>query len=317
MRTKRLDSLVRLGGSGLFLITLAACGEAPMTTAMDPNQLRPTETALAAARALVAARPYESKVPASYDDKKNWPLVVLLHGYSASGLIQDIYFGLSHEQNRLGFILAYPDGTLDSMNKRFWNATDVCCDFEHKGIDDVAYVDAVIDDMADHYRIDRRQVYLVGHSNGGFMSHRYSCERADRIAAFVSLAGDNYKDAATLCKPKGPVAVLQVHGDMDTAVPFLGGRDPDTGRALPSALETVTFWAGVDGCSLTADTTAPDLDLDQDLVGKETTVTRFPACKAGSAAELWHIRGGSHVPNFVRPDWANDIWGFLAAHPKP
>ena len=325
MRTKRLHAAVRgLSAAGLFLATLAACGDPPVTMTppppppvVDPNQLVPSAAALMTARALVAARPYESKVPDSYDRQKNWPLVILLHGYGASGLAQDLYFGLSHEMNRLGFVLAYPDGTLDSMNKRFWNATDVCCDFEHKGIDDVAYVDAVIDDMSDQYRIDRRQVFIVGHSNGGFMAHRYACDRAERVAAFVSLAGDNYKDAATLCKPKNPVSMLQVHGDMDTEVPFLGGTDPDTGKSLPSALETVTFWVGIDGCSTVADTSAPNLDIDQDLPGKETTVARFPSCKPGGAAELWQIHGGSHVPNFVRPDWANDIWGFLAAHPQP
>lgn len=284
---------------------------------VDPEQLRPSAAALMTARALVAARPYESKLPDSYDNQKNWPLVVLLHGYGANGIAQDIYFGLSRELNRLGFLLAYPDGTVDSKQKRFWNATDACCDFDHQNIDDVAYVDAIIDDLSDQYRIDRRRVFVVGHSNGGFMSHRYACERSERISAIVSLAGANYRDAASRCKPKEPVAVLQVHGDMDSSVPYMGGTDPGTGRSVPSALDTVRFWAGIGGCSLTADTSAPDVDVDQDVMGKETAVTRFPGCAPGGAAELWTIRGGGHVPNFIRPDWANYIWAFFAAHPKP
>ena len=310
-----------LGGASL-LATLSGCGDAamepmpPPPAAADPNQLRPTAAAVTAARALVAARPYEAKLPDQYSDQKNWPLIVLLHGYGANGVTQDLYFGLSHEQSRLGYLLAVPEGTVDSKGKQFWNATDVCCDFDRKGIDDVAYIDAIIDDMADHYRIDRHQVFLVGHSNGGFMSHRYACDRASRLAAFVSLAGDNYKDAATLCKPQSPVAVLQVHGDMDTSVPYAGGTDPDTGWSLPSALQTTSFWAGIDGCDLTPDTSAPELDLDQGLPGNDTRVARFPGCKTGTGVELWTIRGGSHVPNFLRPDWANSLWGFLSAHPK-
>ena len=326
MKTSRhLPVALALSGASL-LVTLCGCGELappemmmpppPPPPAVDPEQLRPSAAAVTAARARLAVRPYEAKAPAQYNDQKNWPLIVLLHGYGANGVGQDLYFGLSHEQDRLGFLIAFPDGTLDSTGKQFWNATDVCCDFEKKGIDDVGYIDAIIDDMADRYRVDRRQVFLVGHSNGGFMSHRYACDRADRIAAIVSLAGDNYKDAATRCKPTSPVAVRQVHGDMDTAVPYPGGTDPNTGWSLPSALQSVGFWAGIDGCSMTTDTSAPDLDLDQGLPGADTGVTRFPACKSGTAAELWTIRGGSHVPNFVRPDWANSIWAFLSAHPK-
>lgn len=307
-----------LGAASLLLGTLVGCGDAApeMMTPVDPDQLRPSPEAVMKAQAMVAARPYDAKLPSDYSDKKNWPLIVLLHGYGANAGAQDLYFGLSHEQTRLGYLLALPEGTLDSMNKQFWNATDVCCDFDHKNIDDVAYIDAIIDDMSAQYHVDRHRVFLVGHSNGGFMSHRYACDRAERLAAFVSLAGDNYKDAASRCKPKEPVAMLQVHGDMDTAVPIMGGTDPGSGRSLPSAVDTVGFWAGIDGCQKTLDTSAPDLDLEQSLDGKDTSVGRFLGCTAGTAAELWTIRGGSHVPNFIRPDWANDIWGFLSAHPK-
>ena len=99
------------------------------------------------------------------------------------------------------------------------------------------------------------------------------------------------------------------------AIGDVKGTDPDTGWSLPSALQTTSFWAGIDGCDLTPDTSAPELDLDQGLPGNDTRVARFPGCKTGTGVELWTIRGGSHVPNFLRPDWANSLWGFLSAHP--
>jgi polyhydroxybutyrate depolymerase len=320
MRTSR-PFLCAVAGGAALLGVLGGCGDAamPMPTPPppDPNQLQPAPADLAAARALIAARPYDSKIPDAYDASHNWPLVILLHGYGANGFVQDAYFGLGQQINFDGFLYAFPDGMTDSKGKRFWNATDVCCDFDHTGVDDVAYIDAIIDDMAAQYRVDRRRVYLVGHSNGGFMSHRYACDRASRIAAMVVLAGDNYKDTASHCHPQRPVALLQVHGDMDDQVPYLGGTDPDTGLTLPSALETVSYWAGVAGCSPTADTSAPDRDLDMDLPGNETKVTRFTGCQPGGAAELWTIHGGGHVPDFYHPGWANDIWSWFTAHPQP
>lgn len=316
-------SLVSLGRSFLLALGLVVLGcqspqdnPPPPENLPDPEQLIPSAAAVSAAKQRVSERPYESKVPDSYHAGKNWPLVVLLHGYGANGLGQDLYFGLGKEVERLGFLYAYPDGTLDSKGKRFWNATDVCCDFDKKGIDDVAYVDAIIDDMASRYRVDKRRVFLVGHSNGGFMSHRYACDRSERIAAIVPLAGDMYKNTA-LCKPTKPVAVLQVHGDKDDAVPYEGGTEPQTGRSLPSALDSVKFWAGVGGCAATATAVPPNLDVDMNIAGEETKVDRFLNCQPGGAAELWTIQGGAHLPALGRPNWANQVWGFLSAHPKP
>jgi polyhydroxybutyrate depolymerase len=148
------------------------------------------------------------------------------------------------------------------------------------------------------------------------MSHRYACDRSERVAAFVALAGDNFKDV-TRCQPKSPVAALQVHGDKDDAVPYEGGTAPDGKSSVPSALESVKSWATTNGCTQSADKSAPDLDLETNIDGKETSVTRFPGCKPGGSAELWTIRGGSHLPALGRPDWANAVWGWFASHPKP
>lgn len=51
-----------------------------------------------------------------------------------------LLFGFSELVDRFGFLYAFPDGTENSMGKRFWNATEVCCDREGSGVDDVAYL---------------------------------------------------------------------------------------------------------------------------------------------------------------------------------
>ncbi|HEU5447742.1 MAG TPA: alpha/beta fold hydrolase, partial [Acidimicrobiia bacterium] len=159
-------------------------------------------------------RPFGLQVPAGYDARHPAPLVVLLHSYTSNGKAQADYFGLPALADKAGFLLATPDGTRDIMGDRFWNATDACCDWFHSGVDDVAYIDAVIDDIAARHSVDPARVFLVGHSNGAFMSHRYACERADRVAAIVTLAGMQWKDQSQ-CRPSSPVSVLQVHGRED------------------------------------------------------------------------------------------------------
>jgi len=258
--------------------------------------------------ALVIARPYDFDQPAGYDASKPYPLIVLLHGFGANGFVQDALFGFNQLADARGVFVAHPDGTLNSGMSRFWNATDACCDEEHSGVDDVAYLNAVVDDMEANFNIDKKRVFFVGHSNGGFMSHRMACDSADRIAAIVPLAGDVWLDASK-CNPSSPVAVAQVHGDADTLVPY------DGDAVEPSAKQSVATWAAKNGCTGDLTDTGKTLDIDYSLAGAETSVAAF-TCAHG-AAELWTIHGGVHVPSFLIPDWGNAVFDWLMAHPKP
>src|SRR5262245_51236702 len=64
---------------------------------------------------LVAARPYNLKVPQGYSPSTPTPLVLVLHGYGVNGAVQNIYFGTSPLADAKTFLLAYPDGTLDAL----------------------------------------------------------------------------------------------------------------------------------------------------------------------------------------------------------
>ena len=259
---------------------------------------------------LIAARPYSFKEPASYDPKKPTPLVVVLHGYGAGGIVEQAYLGLNALSDSKTFLLAYPDGTVDSKGKRFWNATDGCCNFDRVPVDDVAYVTQIIDDVSAQYNVDPKRIYLVGHSNGAFMSHRFACEVAPRVAAIVTLAGMQWLDPAK-CSPSEPVAVLQVHGDADDTIHYEGGKTES--GAYPSARKTVATWAAKNGCTGDIAATGQTLDLEVNIPGGETTVERYEGCPA--TVELWTIHGGDHIPGWS-PSWPNAMWEFLAANPK-
>ncbi len=258
---------------------------------------------------LVVARPYDVNVPPSYNGSKATPLVVLLHGYSATPYLEDAVFGMSDYSNTAGFLLALPSGLKDHTGAPFWNATDACCNFDNVAVDDVTYLTAVIDDLRARYHVDDKRIFVVGHSNGGFMSHRMACDRSTKIAGIVSLAGAQWLDQSH-CKPTDPVAVLEVHGDADTEVPYNGGPD------IPSATQTVLDWAALDGCNSTL-TPYGTIDLDSRLMGAETTQAAVSCTGAHAAAELWTIHGGSHVPNFNLPAWPQAIFTWLMAHPRP
>jgi polyhydroxybutyrate depolymerase len=263
-------------------------------------------------------RPTPVYVPSGYVAGSQLPLVILLHGYSVSGTIQESYFALKAQAELRGFFYAHPDGTIDSANKRFWNATDACCNFDASTVDDDAYLMGLVEEISSRWTIDPKRIYFVGHSNGGFMSHRLACNHADKIAAIVSLAGAQYKDVSK-CTPSEPVSVLQIHGDADETISYTGGDIMVGGVpvAYPSATETVQDWATLNGCSLTADTSGAPLDLITNTAGTETTIASYGAgCQAGGHAELWTASGGPHAPGLTAA-FRPAIIDFLFSHPKP
>ncbi len=262
---------------------------------------------------LIGMRPYNFKVPVGYNKTRPTPLVILFHGYGATGATQDLYFQLGALADVKTFLYAYPDGTLDPTGQHFWNATDACCDFYNNPVNDVAYANAIIDDVEKKYNVDAQRIYIVGHSNGGFMSHRLACE-APRVAAIVSLAGAEWLDA-TKCKPHGPVSVLEVHGDVDTVVLYPGGTFV-TGGTYPSARTTVADWAKLNGCKGALIDDGTRLNIDHLIPGSETIVEHYAGCKTGGDVQLWTIQGGSHLP-VLGSNWAPTIYGFLEEHPKP
>ena len=262
--------------------------------------------------ALIDERPYALVVPESYDPDVSTPLVVLLHGYGATAALQNVYFRFTPDAQEHGYLLALPDGTPDAGDSQFWNATDACCKFGDERVDDVAYLEAVLDDVEAQYNVDASRVYFVGHSNGGFMAHRLACEIGDRIAAIVSLAGATWEDASA-CTAADHVNILQVHGTDDDTIAYDGGSNG--GLTYPSAEQTVAQWATHNGCG---GELAPDgtLDIEVDLEGEETQLQTYADCPPGGQVALWTIEGGGHIPSFD-DFWADTVWAYLQAHPKP
>jgi polyhydroxybutyrate depolymerase len=259
-------------------------------------------------------RPVALHVPTSYSCDKGAPLVILLHGYGASGDIEEFYLNVTAESDKRGFLYAHPTGTTETagMSKAFWNATDACCNFYDSKIDDSAYLSKLIKDVQAAYNVDPKRIYLIGHSNGAFMSYRMACEHGDQIAAIASLAGAMYDDV-TQCPAATPVSVLQIHGTADETVTYTGGKFVNT---YPSAATTVADWVAIDKCGATPDTSAAPLDIVSSLAGSETTVTSYTGCQSGTGVTFWSMTGGTHIPAFT-PSFIPRVVDFLYAHPKP
>lgn len=252
-------------------------------------------------------------VPNTYNNELSAPLIVLLHGYGSSGAGQDGYLKFSALADRYGFLLATPDGTEEPAGekRRFWNASKACCNFFESKLDDSSYVMNIITTVQGKYNIDPRRIYLIGHSNGGFMSYKTAYEHSDVIAGIASLAGAEATDA--MPAPANPVHVLQIHGTADGTIAYAGSDI--RGNAYPGAEETVARWAAYNGCEAQGKVIGT-LDLERNLEGLETTRTSFAqGCAIGGSTELWTIAEGSHIPA-ISDSFSEEVVEWLLARPK-
>ena len=252
-------------------------------------------------------RPALLRGPAGWCANHPIDVVFLLHGYSASAESQDFLLRLGKRIEPDHFLLILPDGTFDISGRRFWNGPPGCCDFYGSGVDDVGYLSGLIDQIDQMATINGGKVYFTGHSNGGFMSYRMACERPESIHGIASLAGSGYPEAED-CSSTEPVSVLQIHGELDSTIYYLGAP------TYPGAVEVTERWAARAGCDVDEAHSGQALNLVNNLTGDETEVLNYnQGCDNKQSASLWTITNGPHVP-LVNDSFATHVVEWLRAH---
>jgi polyhydroxybutyrate depolymerase len=250
------------------------------------------------------ARTYRIHTPAHYGCGEPVPVVFNFHGFSSSGLGQAVYSAMIAKADEQTFIAVHPDGYEAS-----WNAGTCCMGAMAAGIDDVAFVRAMLDDVRTLVPVDEGRLFATGMSNGGMLVHRLACEMSDVFAAVASVAGSNHY---LRCAPEEAVPILHIHGTADRVVPYAGGL------YHPNVPRMMADWAVRNGCGSTR-TVSPPAGPDGDV-----TCESWDGCPAGIDTVLCTVEDGGHtwpgafpVPLLGRTSRypATDaIWDFFAAH---
>jgi polyhydroxybutyrate depolymerase len=245
------------------------------------------------------------------------PVVLVLHGRYGTGAGMESLTGFSLLADRVGFMAVYPDG----INRSWDGIRAVTGDAAAGGVDDVVFIDAVIDKLASDHPIDLRRIYLVGMSNGGSFVHRLACELPGRMAAIASVAGTIPKALATGYTAAQPTSVMHIHGTADTIVRYLGSSTKESDGLL-SASATVGFWSTVGGCL-----GMPEHTIVEEGIRQE----RYVDCAGGTEVILYVVEGGGHtwpggrqylpeqvIGKTVRTlDATSEIWAFFERHARP
>lgn len=239
-------------------------------------------------------------IPKKYRKNRSWPLVISLHGYSSFQFVQNIFLPLDKWVSKKGYILAIPSGNLDENKKQFWNATEFCCNFSLKKIDDESYLKKLIYYAKTKYNISK--VIIMGHSNGGFMAQNMACNSGNLIDGIVTWGGSTFYDPRD-CKSKNPVNILHLHGTNDGTIPFNGS----TG-VLPSAPSVVKQWGKQMKCQKKKNF-IKGFSLKTKYAGifsRQIDFSGFKNCLGGKKSILGVVPKGTHT----RP-LAYNLWEFI------
>ena len=256
------------------------------------------------------SRSFSVFVPDSYDPSSPEPLVIALSGYNQSGADFEKYLKLTPFAQADGFLYVYPDGSKDLHGIRFWKGTPECCDFQTPKVNDAAYIMSIIKQVESKYSVDPNRIYVIGHSNGGFLANNLACNYADQIAAVVNMAGGSYTSSAA-CKPKSPISVLEIWGSADETYAI----NHILGRPIPGALKIFKGWGATNRCGNTTMTLPTKVDFDSRVAGAETAMVQYQGCPSGTAIDFWRMVGSDHNPSLTA-DFDQQVLSWLFAHPK-
>jgi len=276
-------SLLAIGVAMLSVCILTACatlfGVRPLTTA------RAGGTSYHELRVDGRARRFLLHLPPVASSQRV-PLVLAFHGHHGNGAVLQDQSHLDAVADRLGFAIAYPDGT-----GRFgylglsWNVGTCCGNAHTDSVDDVAFADSLIAVTGRTLPVDVTRVFAAGFSAGGMLALRLACDRATQFLAVADVQG-TMPDVA--CRPARAVSVLLVQGaDDDELRDDLRMLRRPQGHSFAHSLEqALAFWSRSNGCL------PGSVVTDSQPVTKRTRAT---GCPSGNAVELVTVAGHPHA----------------------
>jgi len=216
---------------------------------------------------VIGNRSYQAVIPDGWNGKDELPVLIHFHGWGRTGNNVVNNHKIAGATRKTGVLLLAPNGLGKSWS--FWRAPST----------DVPFVEAMIDDAAKRFAIDRKRIYVSGFSYGAAMTWRLACEKGADYAAFLPIAGTlwNFEE---LKDCSAPVTLRQVHGLKDTVMdlPRGAGGDP---------LYSVSPWVNRNGCKPAPDQTATIGIFSQSV---------WKSCASGHDVELELHEFGHVIP---------------------
>ena len=226
-----------------------------------------------------------------------------MHGFGSHSTEQRHMSSFDTIADEEGFIVVYPDGDssvdkLTGNTNQAWNAGWCCSHSVNEDIDDVGFIEKMIQVVIEKYNIDTNRIYASGWSNGCAMSQRLAMESSHVFAAVGCMAMYLLTEHTTTYSP---IPIMEVHGFLDQVVLYESTvlsvpwneemwKNPeayDTG-----AIENIFEWSEHNNCSG---------GLETYEANALYTVQGFSDCENDAQIRLMTIYAAQHNPYANNP----------------
>ena len=221
---------------------------------------------------------------------ENCPLVFVCHGYTgtAQGIMN--YSDFNNLATEYGFAVCYPQGIEDSGGNTFFN---VGYDFQNnETVDDVAFLEDLINLFSADNSIDSDKVFCTGMSNGGDFCYLLACEASESFLGVAPIAGMIMQDIMDDCNPSQNVGILEIHGTQDNVTYYDGDvNNQDGWGAYPSIPGTIDFFVDMYGLAINSTGNFPNIVSND---GSTVSFEKYGVDEECAKVWLYTVNGGGH-----------------------
>ena len=281
------------GSAGTGAVGMSAgCGKAP-TIAADMYNNGKNIPIMAANM----QRRYILSVPANYDNKKPYKLIIAWHQRDGNDnqMYKNKYYHLQPLSNDTTIFVA-PNGQLNGKPCAGTGDSEASCGWPNPNGSDIALADAVVKQVEENFCVDTTRIFATGWSYGGSMSYATACERPlGAPNGFVrAIAVYSGSQLSGQCTPSMPVAYYASHGTGDNVLTYASG------------LTLAKNFAKANGCTW--------MDPPKVTSGNHVC-TDITGCKSGYPEQFCSFNGG-HTPDPTdsgQPSWEYaNVWKFFS-----
>lgn len=238
-------------------------------------------------------RKFMVHLPPNYNNNSKRALVINLHGGSGNMINAQGFSMLNPVADANNFIAAWPQGYGIAPPGFSW-ADGRNTSADQAGIDDVGFINKLIDTLTTRYNIDTNKIFICGFSNGGFMVQRVACELNGKFAAMASLGSSMDTLLYQNCNPAKPVPMAFFNGTADPAMPYGGGpmQNPFVIPVVPVD-STVQFWVAHNNCQ----TVMQVVNIPDTFTTDNSTAQlyEYVNCDCGADVIFYKLINGGHT----------------------
>ena len=248
------------------------------------------------------ARNFRLVIPEA-DAGEKLPIFMAFHGggeghYSFPQ--QDNFLLLGEEQK---VIMVNPYAKLVLPNEGAWQLNTTA-----DSMQDINFVEAIIDDLSANYCVDEDRIYATGYSLGSMFTYELACHLNSRFAAIASHAGTMPVEPDS-CVIEDEIAIMHLHGQGDSIISYnreWDWKEWDSVGTMMNIEGLISYWSEKFNCD---DGTESDAGTATHLV--------HDGCDGGVRVEHYALRGDHEWPNNIDGTSTHDvIWNFVSEFSK-